>query len=106
MKLQRFHIRIISDVTDEGTVKKMSVTCWVGCFVPPNFLSELWFVELACRACVTDACNPKINSSAVIQRQYRTFDVIKSIAIECVRSQQDVRGIKYHPRRRNGFTEQ
>ena len=36
MKLESFRIRIVFDVndeqTDEGTVKKMSVTCWVGCW--------------------------------------------------------------------------
>ena len=34
--------------------------------------------------------NPYVNSSAVNQREYRTFDVIKSIAIECVRAQPSV----------------
>ena len=34
--------------------------------------------------------NPYVNSSAVNQREYRTFDVIKSIAIECVRAQPGV----------------
>ena len=62
----------------------------IPCFVPPNFRNklssaELWFVELAYRACVTDARNPGVNSSAAIQRQCRNFDVIKSPAFECVR---------------------
>ena len=47
----------------------------------------VWFVELAYCACVSHARNPYVNSSAVNQREYRTFDVIKSIAIECVRAQ-------------------
>ena len=34
--------------------------------------------------------NPDVNSSVVNQREYQTFDVIKSIAIECVRAQQGV----------------
>ena len=34
--------------------------------------------------------NPDANSSAVNQREYRAFDVIKSIAIERVRAQQSV----------------
>ena len=50
----------------------------------------VWFVELAYRACVSHARNPYVNSSAVNQREYRTFDVIKSIAIECVRVQPSV----------------
>ena len=83
----------------------------IPCFVLPNFRSELssgelGFVELAYGAWVTDACNPDVNTSAVIQRQYQTFDVIKSIAIECVRAQQGMRGSKYHSRRRSGLTEQ
>ena len=49
-----------------------------------------WFVELAYRACVSHARNLDVNSSAVNQREYRIFDVIKSIAIECVRAQQVV----------------
>ena len=54
------------------------------CFVPPNFQSELssadlWFVESAYCACVTDAHNLDVNSSAVIQRQYWTFDVTLSV---------------------------
>ena len=44
----------------------------------------VWLIELAYRACVTDARSPDINSSAVNLREYRIFDVIKSIAIECV----------------------
>ena len=81
------------------------------CFVPPNFRSELssaklWFVELACHANVTNVRNPDVNNYAVIQRQYRTFDVIKSIAIECVRAQQGVCGSKYNSWRGNEFTEQ
>ena len=58
----------------------------------PAVLSEwtcvcrnVWFVELAYRACVSH-----VNSSAVNQREYRTFDVIKSIAIGCVWAQQGV----------------
>ena len=39
-----------------------------------------------------DACNPDVNSSAVIQRQYR-LNMIRSIAIECVWAQQGVRGM-------------
>ena len=43
----------------------------IPCFVMPNFRSELsstelWFVELAYRACVTDPRNSDVNSSAVI----------------------------------------
>ena len=62
----------------------------------PNSQSEVcvcrtvWFVELAYRACVSHARNPDVNSSVVNQREYWTFDVIKSIAIECVRAQQGV----------------
>ena len=36
-----------------------------------------WFVELVNRTCVADARNPDVNSFAVNQRQYRTFDVNK-----------------------------
>ena len=50
----------------------------------------VWFVELAYRACVSNVRNPYVNSSAVNQREYRTFDVIKSIAIECGRTQPGV----------------
>ena len=50
----------------------------------------VWFVELAYRACVSHVRNPYVNSSAVNQREYRTFDVIKSIAIECVRAKPSV----------------
>ena len=42
----------------------------------------------------------------MIQRQYRPFDVIKLIAIECVHTQQGGSGSKYDYRRCNGFTEQ
>ena len=68
--------------------------------------AELWFVESAYQAYVIDACNPDVNSYTVIQRQHRTFDVIKSIGTECVRAQQGVHGSKYISWRRNGFTEQ
>ena len=71
-----------------------------GCHDPmiwPAELSEwtcvfrtVWFVESAYRACVSHAGNPDVNSSVVNQREYRTFDVIKSIAIDCVRAQQGV----------------
>ena len=82
----------------EGSASRM---CAVpGCHDPmiwPAELSEwtcvcrtVWFVELAYRACVSNVRNPYVNSSAVNQREYRTFDVIKSIAIECVRTQPGV----------------
>ena len=82
----------------EGSVSRMCAD--PGCHDPmiwPAELSEwtcvcrtVWFVELAYRACVSHARNPYVNSSAVNQREYRTFDVIKSIAIECVRAQPSV----------------
>ena len=83
----------------EGSVSRMCAD--PGCHDPmgfdlPNSQSELcvcrtvWFVELAYRACVSHARNPYVNSSAMNQREYRTFDVIKSIAIECVRAQPSV----------------
>ena len=82
----------------EGSVSRMCAD--PGCHDPmiwPAELSEwtcirrtVWFVELAYRACVSHARNPYVNSSAVNQREYRTFDVIKSIAIECVRVQPSV----------------
>ena len=82
----------------EGSASRMCVE--PGCHDPmiwPAELSEwtcicrtVWFVELAYRACVSHARNPDVNSSAVNQRECRTFDVIKSIAIECVRAQQGV----------------
>ena len=50
----------------------------------------VWFVELVYCACVSNVRNPYVNSSAVNQREYRTFDVIKSIAIEFMRTQPDV----------------
>ena len=50
----------------------------------------VWFVELAYRACVSHVRNPYVNNSAVNQREYWTFDVVKSIAIECVRAQPGV----------------
>ena len=82
----------------EGSVSRRCAD--PGCHDPmiwPAELSEwtcvcrtVWFVELAYRACVSHARNPYVNSSAVKQREYRTFDVIKSIAIECVRAQPGV----------------
>ena len=82
----------------EGSVSRMCVD--PGCQDPmiwPAELSEwtcvcrtVWFVELAYRPCVSHVRNPYVNSSAVNQREYRTFDVIKSIAIECVRAQPGV----------------
>ena len=66
----------------------------------------VWLVELAYRACVTDARNPDVNSSAVNLREYRTFDVIKSITIKCVRAQQGVHRSKYNSWCRDGFIEQ
>ena len=65
----------------------------IPCFDLPNFWSELasaelWFVESAYRVCITDAHNPDVNSSTLNQRPYQTFDVIKSIANECVREKQ------------------
>ena len=52
--------------------------------------AELYFVELAYHACVSRWAQPGCKSckhnSAAIQTQLRTFDVIKSIAIECVRA--------------------
>ena len=98
----------------EGSVSRMCVD--PGCRDPvfwPAELSEwtcicrtVWLVGLAYRACVTDARNPDVNSSAVNLREYRTFDVIKSIAIECVRAQQGVRRSKYKSWCRDGFTEE
>ena len=90
-----------------GETPMFEISCQVwrmcadpGCHDPmiwPAELSEwtcvcrtVWFVELAYRACVSHARNPYVNSSAVNQREYRTFDVIKSIAIECVRAQLSV----------------
>ena len=88
----------------EGSVSRMCVN--PGCHDPvfwPAELSEwtcicrtVWLVELAYRACVTDARNPDVNNSAVNLREYRTFDVIKSIAIECVQAQQGMRRRKYN----------
>ena len=82
----------------EGSVPRMCVD--PGCHDPmiwPAELSEwfcvcrsVWFVELVYHACVSHAHNPDVNSSAVKQREYWTFDVIKSNAIECVRAQQGV----------------
>ena len=82
----------------EGSVSHMCAD--PGCHDPmiwPAELSEwtcvcrtVWFVELAYRACVRHARNPYANSSAVNQREYQTFDVIKSIATECVRAQPGV----------------
>ena len=82
----------------EGSPSRMCAD--PGCHDPviwPAELSEwtclcrtVWFVVLAYRACVSHARNPDVNSSAVNQREYRTFDVIKSIAMECVRAQQGV----------------
>ena len=79
----------------EGSASRMCAD--PGCHDPmiwPAELSEwtcvcrtVWFVELAYRACVSHVRNPYVNSSAVNQREYWTFDVIKSIAIECVRAQ-------------------
>ena len=71
-----------------------------------TFVEELWFVKLAYRACVTDACNLDVNNSAVIQKQYRTFDVIKLIATECVLVQQGVCRSNHNSRRCNGFMKQ
>ena len=81
----------------QGSVSRMGA--YPGChnpmFWPAELRSELlsaelWFVEWVYRTCLIDAHNPDVNSSAVIQRQYQTFDVIKSIAIECVPAQQGV----------------
>ena len=98
----------------EGSVSCMCVD--PGCQDPvfwPAKLSEwtcicrtVWLVELAYRACVTDARNPDVNSSAVNLREYRTFNVIKSMAIECVRAQQGVHRSKYNSWCRDGFIEQ
>ena len=57
----------------------------------PNFLVELAYRPY--HACVSHAHNLDVNSSALNQREYRTFDVIKSIAIECVRAQQGVHNV-------------
>ena len=97
----------------EGSVSRMCAD--PGCHDPmiwPAELSEwtcirrtVWFVELAYRACVSHARNPYVNSSAVNQREYWTFDVIKSIAIECVRVQPSVHKVsKYNSQCRDGFT--
>ena len=98
---------------EQGSVSRMCADpcVTIPCFDLPNFRSEpssveLWVVELAYRPCFTNARNPDVNSSTVFQRQYRTFDVIKSITIDCVRAQHDVRRSKYNSRGRNGFTEQ
>ena len=82
----------------EGSASRMCV--YPGCHDPmiwPAELSEwtcvcrtVWFVEVAYRACVSHARNPYVYSSAVNQREYQTFDVIKSIAIKCVRAQPGV----------------
>ena len=98
----------------ESSVSRMCVD--PGCHdtvVWPAELSEwtcicrtVWLVELAYRACVTDARNPDVNNSAVNLREYRTFDAIKSIAIECVRAQQAVCRSKYNSWCRDGFMEQ
>ena len=82
----------------EGSVSRMCADPW--CHDPMIWSAELsewtcvcrtvWFVELAYRSCVSHARNPYVNSSAVNQREYWTFDVIKSIAIECVRAQPSV----------------
>ena len=82
----------------EGSTSRMCVD--PGCHDPmfwPAELSEwtcvcqnFWFVELAYRSCVSHVRNMDVNSSAVNQREYRTFDVIKSIAFECVRAQPGV----------------
>ena len=82
----------------EGSVSRMCAD--PGCHDPIIWTAKLsewtcvcrtvWFVELAYRACVRHARNPYVNSSAVNQREYRTFDVIKSIAIECVLAQPGV----------------
>ena len=53
-----------------------------------------------------NAHNPDIISSVTIQKPYRTFDVIKSIALECVRAQQVGSGSKYDYWKRSRFTEQ
>ena len=60
--------------------------------LPCNFCvcRSVWFVELAYRASVSQARNLDVHSPAVNQREYRTFDVIKSIAIEWVSAQQGV----------------
>ena len=50
----------------------------------------VWLAELVYRSCHSHARNPDVNSSAVNRKEYRTFDVIKSIAIECARAQQGV----------------
>ena len=82
----------------EGSASRMCAD--PGCHDPMIWPAELsvwtcvcrtvWFVELAYRACVSNVRNPYVNSSAVNQREYRTFDVIKSIEIECVRTQPGV----------------
>ena len=45
---------------------------------------------LVCWVSVSRMRQPDVNSNAVNQREYWTFDVIKSTAIECVRAQQGV----------------
>ena len=85
----------------EGSASRMCAD--PGCHDPMIWPAELskttcvcrtvCFVELAYRACVSHARNPDVNISIVNQREYRTFDVIKSIAIECVRAQQGVHKI-------------
>ena len=112
--LAKLRCKEISCQGGEGCVSRMGVD--PGCHdtvVWPAELSEwtcicrtVWLVELAYRACVTDARNPDVNNSAVNLREYRTFDAIKSIAIECVRAQQVVRRSKYSSWCRDGFMEQ
>ena len=80
---------------EEGSVSRMCMDPgYDDPVVWPAELSEwtcicrtVWLVELAYHACITNARNPDVNSSAVNLREYRTFDVIKSIAIVFVRAQ-------------------
>ena len=97
-KLRCFEIPYHCSWSAEGSASRMCAD--PGCHDPMIWPAKLsvwtcicrtvWFVELAYRACVSNVRNPYVNSSAVNQREYRTFDVIKSIAIECVRTQPGV----------------
>ena len=67
----------------QGSVSRMRAD--PGCFAIPNFhlifrtqpKHVLWFVELAYRACMPRCSHPRCkHGSAVIQRRYRTCDVI------------------------------
>ena len=76
-----------------------------GCQDPVFWPAELSEWTCICRTVWLELAY-RANSSAVNLREYRTFDVIKSITIECVRAQQGVRRSKYNSWCRDGFIEQ